>query len=135
MFFFLVFVSLVYVRSSFFITAINFLRHTHPHIGHTLKQLRIERNSNLLREHNTETMAKGEEQSIILRYHYLLTTYTPPSCLHRLDITAAHYEIKSSIIQMLPSFCGVNNENLYKLLDEFLKICSTIKLQGFTKDA
>lgn len=36
---------------------------------------------------------------------------------------------------MLPSFYGLNNEDPYKHLDEFLEICSTIKLHGFSKDA
>jgi hypothetical protein len=46
-----------------------------------------------------------------------------------------NYEIKSSIIQMLSSFYGLNNEDPYKHIDEFLEIYSTIKLQGFSKDA
>lgn len=47
----------------------------------------------------------------------------------------ANYEIKSSIIQMLPSLYGLNNEDPYQHIDEFLEICSTIMLQGFSKDA
>jgi len=47
----------------------------------------------------------------------------------------ANYEIKSNTIQMLPSFYGLNNEDPYKYIDEFLEICSTIKVQGFSKDA
>jgi hypothetical protein len=50
-------------------------------------------------------------------------------------ITAAQYEIKSSIIQMLPSFYGLNNEDPYKHLYEFIEICSTIRLQNFSEDA
>jgi hypothetical protein len=51
------------------------------------------------------------------------------------DVTAAHYEIKPSIIQSLPSFLGLSIENPYDFLGEFLAICSTIKLSGFTEDA
>jgi hypothetical protein len=51
------------------------------------------------------------------------------------QVVAAQYEIKSSIIQMLPSFYGFNNEDSYKHLDEFLEICSTIMMQDFLEDA
>ena len=47
----------------------------------------------------------------------------------------AQYEIKFSIIQMLPSFYGLTNEDPYKHLDEFLEICSTVKIQNFSDDA
>ena len=50
-------------------------------------------------------------------------------------VEAAQYEIKSSIIQMLPSFYGLTNEDPYKHLDEFLEICSTVKIQHFSDDA
>ena len=36
---------------------------------------------------------------------------------------------------MLPSFYGNTNEDPYKYLDEFLEICSTVKIQNFTDDA
>jgi hypothetical protein len=47
----------------------------------------------------------------------------------------ANYEIKSNTIQMLPSFYGLNNEDPYKHIDEFLEIYLTIKMHGFSKDA
>jgi hypothetical protein len=99
----------------------------------TLRQLRSERNYNLLREYPTETMA--EEHLVALRDHYHPTTYTSPSCILLPDITTAHYEIKLSTIQSLPSFLGLSTENPFDLLGEFLKIISTIKLTGFTEDA
>lgn len=42
-----------------------------------------------------------------------------------LDIKATHYEIKTSMIIMLPSFHGIENEDLYKHLDEFLVLWNT----------
>jgi hypothetical protein len=70
----------------------------------------------------------GEVNHMALRDHYLHTIYTSPTCLRLPDIMAAHYEIKPSIIQSLPSFLGFSNENPYDFLNEFLAICSTIKL-------
>jgi hypothetical protein len=48
-------------------------------IGRTLRQLRSERDSNLLGECPTETM--GDNNTMALRDHYLPTTYTPPTYL------------------------------------------------------
>jgi hypothetical protein len=76
-------------------------------------------------------MAEEVERTVLLRDHYVPSTYTSPSCLQLPNVTAAHYELKSSIIQMLPSFYGLNNEDPYKHLDKFLEICTTIKLQNF----
>jgi hypothetical protein len=47
----------------------------------------------------------------------------------------AQYEIKSSTIQMLPFFLGLDNLDPYEHLEKFLKVCSTIKLNGFSEDA
>jgi hypothetical protein len=67
-----------------------------PNIEHTLKQLKAERNSNLPKEHTTETM--GEANHVALQDHYIPPTYTTPSCLRLPNVTATHYEIKPSTI-------------------------------------
>jgi hypothetical protein len=80
-------------------------------------------------------MAEEVARTTLLRDRYVPSTYTSPSCLQLPNVTAAHYEIKSSIIQMLPSFYGLDNEDPYKHLDEFLEICTTFKMQNFSEDA
>jgi len=87
------------------------------------------------KERSIEIMAGKKERLVLLRDHYLPSTYNSPSCLQLPNVTVASYEIKSSIIQMLPSFYGLNNEDPYKHIDEFLEICSTIKMHGFSEDA
>jgi hypothetical protein len=99
----------------------------------TLRQQRTERNLDL-RVPTVEHMAE-ENRAVLLRDHYVPSTYTPSSCLRLPNITATQYEIKSSTIQMLPSFYGLNNEDPYKHLDEFIDICSTLRLQNFNEDA
>ena len=74
-------------------------------------------------------------QPVTLRDPFVPTNYTPTSCIHIPNVGASQYEIKSNIIQMPPSFYGLNNEDPYKHLDEFMEICSTMKLQNFTDDA
>ena len=70
-----------------------------------------------------------------LREYFIPSSYTYSPCIQAPPVEATHYEIKSSIIQMLPSFYGLSNEDPYKHLDEFLEICSTVKIQNFSDDA
>jgi len=76
-----------------------------------------------------------EPKPVLLRDHYVPSTYTPTSSLQLPDITASHFEIKSGFIQILPLFYGLSTDDPYKHLDEFIEICSTIRLQNFSKDA
>jgi hypothetical protein len=89
-------------------------------------------NSDLLGERPTKTM--GDDNPMALRDHYLPTPYTSLTCLRLSDVTTAHYEIKPSTKQSLPSFLGLSIENPYNFLCKFLAIYSTIKLTGFTVD-
>ena len=70
-----------------------------------------------------------------MKEYFIPSTYNPSTCIHLPDIPASHYEIKSTTIQMLPSFYGNTNKDPYKHLDEFLEIYSTMKIQNFTDDA
>ena len=70
-----------------------------------------------------------------LREYFTPSQYTYSPCIQMPPVEAAQYEIKSSTIQMLPSFYGLTNEDPYKHLDEFLEICSTVKIQHFSDDA
>jgi hypothetical protein len=67
-----------------------------------------------------------EPKSVMLRDHYVPSTHL---------LQAAHFEIKSGFIQMLPLFYRLNTEDPYKHLDEFIEICFTITLQNFLEDA
>lgn len=52
-----------------------------------------------------------------------------------LEIRLAHYEIKVSVINMLPSFHSIENEDPYKHLDEFLNVCGMVKINDIDDDA
>ena len=70
-----------------------------------------------------------------LKDYFIPNQYQPSSCIQLPQHQAVQYEIMSSTIQMLPSFYGNTNEDPYKHLDEFLEICSTVKIQNFNDDA
>ena len=63
-----------------------------------------------------------------MKKYFIPSTYNPSTCIYLSDIPASHYKIKSTTIQMLPSFYGNINKDSYKHLDEFLKICSIVKI-------
>ncbi|RDX72657.1 hypothetical protein CR513_47830, partial [Mucuna pruriens] len=47
---------------------------------------------------------------------------------------AKSYELKSSLIHLLPKFHGLEGEDPHKHLKEFHVVCSTMRLQGIPKD-
>ncbi|XP_052481156.1 uncharacterized protein LOC105800930 [Gossypium raimondii] len=57
----------------------------------------------------------------------------PPLCLayHTVD---TDFELKSGLIQLLPTFHGLQNENPHKHLKEFHMVCPSMKTQGVTED-
>ncbi|CAN6465485.1 unnamed protein product [Victoria cruziana] len=51
------------------------------------------------------------------------------------EIRAEHYEINASVINMLPTFHGIENENPYRYIDEFFDVCTTVWLHGVDDDS
>ena len=57
------------------------------------------------------------------------------SCIVLPSTNATHYDLKSHIIQMLPSFYGLDHENPYSHVKKFKNICVTTKFQNFSEEA
>lgn len=70
-----------------------------------------------------------------LREYFTSSSYTYSPCIQAPPVEATQYEIKSSIIQMLSSFYGLSNKDLYKYLNEFLDIYSTMRFSNFPNEA
>ncbi|KAL5537987.1 hypothetical protein UlMin_045695 [Ulmus minor] len=58
-----------------------------------------------------------------------------PSCIVLPETNATHFELKPSIIQLLPSFYGLEREDPYMHVKEFLEICSTFRFQNFSDES
>ena len=67
--------------------------------------------------------------------HYTPSKYASPSCIQLPAVQAAQYEIKPSTISLIPSFYGLNNEDPYNHIDNFLVIYSTVKINNFSSEA
>src|SRR4051812_616253 len=59
----------------------------------------------------------------------------PPSCIVLPEVIATHFELKPQIINLLPNFHGMDREDPYMHVKDFLDICSTFKFQNFTDDS
>ena len=54
------------------------------------------------------------------------------SCIVLPPTNATHYDLKPHVIQMLPSFYGLDHENPYSHVKKFKNICATTKFQNFS---
>jgi hypothetical protein len=83
----------------------------------------------------SENMAEKDKQSLynennknnrvrIFRDHINPTRTNAPSCIVFLP-NASHFNFKPDIIQLLPSFHGLDLENPYLHLREFKEVCNT----------
>ena len=56
------------------------------------------------------------------------------SCIVLPPTNATHFDLKPHIIQLLPSFCGLDHENPYAHVKNFRSICATTKFQNFSEE-
>ena len=83
----------------------------------------------------TITMVEDLPTAKPMKKYFTPSTNTSVACIYIPNMDVNHYEIKSNMIQLLPSFYELTNDDPYKYLDEFLEIYSTIKIQNFSDDA
>jgi hypothetical protein len=55
------------------------------------------------------------------------------SCIVLPPTNATHYDLKPHVIQMLPSFYGLDHENPYSHVKKFKNICAITKFQNFLR--
>ncbi|KAH9722992.1 hypothetical protein KPL70_006933 [Citrus sinensis] len=70
-----------------------------------------------------------------LREYFSPLAANQPSCIVLRQTTATHFELKPSVIQLLPSFHGLEREDPYLHIKEFLDICSTFRFQNFNDES
>ncbi|CAN6486690.1 unnamed protein product [Victoria cruziana] len=80
-------------------------------------------------------MPPREELPRLLREFFIPIEYDRGAGGMRPHIGVAHYEIKASTINMLPSFHRLASEDHYRHLDEFLDVCATVRISHIEDDA
>lgn len=92
-----------------------------------LKSQRVER--------NRLKMGDMVENNKTLKDLFAPITTDPPSCIVLPTTNATHFELKPQIFQLLPIFRGLENEDPYMHIKDFLEICSTFKFQNFSDES
>jgi hypothetical protein len=75
-------------------------------------------------EEDNYSLHNENNHIITIRDHINLTRTSAPSCIV-FPPDASHFNFKSDIIQLLPTFHGLDLENLYLHLREFEEVCNT----------
>jgi hypothetical protein len=70
-----------------------------------------------------------------LRELFAPTAVSSHSCIVLPLTNATHYDLKPHVIQMLPSFYGLEHENPYSHVKTFRSITATTKFQNFSKES
>ena len=86
------------------------------------------------------TMENIEDDNVIQREKTLREYFSPIttnhlSCIVLPQTSATHFELKPEVIQLLPSFYGLDREDPYMHVKEFLDICSTFRFQNFSDES
>jgi hypothetical protein len=63
------------------------------------------------------------------------TAVSTHSCIVLPPTNATHYDLKPHVIQMLPSFYGLDHENPYSHVKKFRSITATTKFQNFSEES
>ena len=70
-----------------------------------------------------------------LRELFTLVATSSHSCLVLPPTNATHFDLKPHIIQLLPSFYGLDHENPYGHVKKFRNICAITKFQSFSEES
>jgi hypothetical protein len=70
-----------------------------------------------------------------LRELFAPVTTSSHSCIVLPPINATHFDLKLHVIQLLPSFYGLDHENPYGHVKKFKDICATFKFQNFSEES
>ena len=87
------------------------------------------------RVRNLPVEMANENKVKALRDYSAPVQFNAPSCIVLPATTASHFELKPGVIQLLPSFYGLDKEDPYHHVKEFLDICSTFRFQNFSDES
>jgi hypothetical protein len=72
--------------------------------------------------------------TIALHELFAPTAVSTHSCIVLPPTNAIHYDLKPHVIQMLPSFYGLDHGNPYSHVKKFRSITATSKFQNFSEE-
>jgi hypothetical protein len=114
------------------------VRRAHVEMGDNQKNAHVEEHKEYqdARAGNREQRrAYDVDFTTSLRELFTLVATSSHSCIVLPPTNATHYDLKPHVIQMLPSFYGLDHENPYSHVKKFKNICATTKFQNFSEEA
>jgi hypothetical protein len=85
--------------------------------------------------HVEQRRAYGVDFTTSLRELFALVATSSHSCIVLPPTNATHFDLKIHVIQLLPSFYGLDHENPYAHVKKFRNIYATTKFQNFSKES
>jgi hypothetical protein len=73
--------------------------------------------------------------TVSLQELFAPTAVSSHSCIVLPSTNATHYDLKPHVIQMLPSFYGLEHENPYSHVKKVRSITATTKFQNFSEES
>jgi hypothetical protein len=89
------------------------------------EQARVENEQ--ARSENEHVRVENVNYSRFLRDLFAPIATNSPSCIVLSPTNATHFDLKPHVIQLLPSFHGLDLENPYSHMKKFKDICATFK--------
>jgi hypothetical protein len=86
-------------------------------------------------ENVEQVRAWHEDFTTSLRDLFAPIATSSHSCIVLPPTNATHFHLKPHVIQLLPSFNGLDYENLDGHVKKFKDICATFKFQNFSKES
>jgi hypothetical protein len=82
-------------------------------------------------ENGEQVRAWNVDFTISLRDLFAPVVTNSHSCIVLPPTNATHFDLMLYVIQLLPSFHGLDNENPYGHMKKFKDMCATFKFQNF----
>jgi hypothetical protein len=104
-------------------------RRAHVEMGDNQRNTNVEEHE----EYQDARAGNGEQKSydvdftMSLQELFALVATSSHSCIVLPLTNVTHYDLKPHVIQMLPSFYGLDHENPYSHVKKFKNICATTK--------
>jgi hypothetical protein len=90
-------------------------------------------NPNVNVEQLEQPRAENVDHTRSLRDLFAPIATNSTSCIVLPPTNATHFDLKLHVIQLLPSFHGLDLENPYSHVKKFKDICATFKFQNFLR--
>jgi hypothetical protein len=92
-------------------------------------------NENARAENGEQSRSWHVDFTTLLQELFAPVATSSHSCMVLPPTNATHFDLKPHVIQLLPSFHGLDNENPSGHVKKFKDICATFKFQNFSEES